>query len=225
MTDSWSATVTSVRLPQIAEVTEISKPVDDAIVGPQSIVLDAEALSALASGERRMQPWAEVARRTDSIFYASAATLVGITDGSSRDARIRQVAKLVRLVDVDDAIGYRARRIACRSRTPSQEATRHHGRRDRRRHRVRPRGTCRRGHVRPGRSRAVAHRHRRAGAHLARGSEVFDPWVTRMRHSAGGNRVEHLAGADGPLWSTTPSSVAAPREIEATSPLPRCYCS
>lgn len=78
------------------------------IVRPQSILLDAEALSALASGERAMQAWAEVARRTDSIFYASAATLAEVTDGTSRDARIRQVAKLVRLVDVDDALGYRA---------------------------------------------------------------------------------------------------------------------
>ncbi|MFC6704836.1 type II toxin-antitoxin system VapC family toxin [Flexivirga alba] len=78
------------------------------IVRPQSILLDAEALSALALGERRRRAWAEVARRTDSIFYASTATLAEVADGTSRDARIRRVAKLVRLVEVDDAIGYRA---------------------------------------------------------------------------------------------------------------------
>lgn len=224
MTDSWSATVTSVRLPQIAEVTEISKPVDDAIVGPQSIVLDAEALSALASGERRMQPWAEVARRTDSIFYASAATLVGITDGSSRDARIRQVAKLVRLVDVDDAIGYRAGALragpARRRRKPRDITV----------------------------DAIVA----ATASGLAAPAVVVtsDPgdlallltdtdvpvltWPGARRFStrgspgcgvAGGGRVDHLAGADGPLWATTPSSVEAAHEIEATPPLARCYCS
>ena len=36
------------------------------IVRPQAILLDAQALSALAEGERRMQAWATVARRTDS---------------------------------------------------------------------------------------------------------------------------------------------------------------
>lgn len=79
------------------------------IVRPQSILLDAEALSALAHGERRMQAWAEVARRTDSILYASTATLAEVTDGSARDAYVRRLTKgAVRLVDVDDAIGYGA---------------------------------------------------------------------------------------------------------------------
>lgn len=78
------------------------------IVRPQSIVLDADALSALAGSERRIQAWAEVARRTDSIFYASTATLAEVTDGSPRDARVRRAAKAVRLVEVTEAIGYRA---------------------------------------------------------------------------------------------------------------------
>lgn len=78
------------------------------IVQPHSILLDAEALSALALGERRMQAWAEVARRTDSVLYASTATLAEVADGTARDARIRHVGKAVRLIDVDAAIGYRA---------------------------------------------------------------------------------------------------------------------
>lgn len=79
------------------------------IVRPQSILLDAEALSALARGERRMQAWAEVARRTDSVLYASTVTLAEVTDGTPRDAQVRQAARsLVRLVDVDPAVGYQA---------------------------------------------------------------------------------------------------------------------
>lgn len=78
------------------------------IVRPHSLLLDSEALSALALGERRMQAWAEVARRTDSILYASTVTLAETTDGSPRDSRVRLAAKAVRLVPVSDDIGYRA---------------------------------------------------------------------------------------------------------------------
>jgi predicted nucleic acid-binding protein len=76
------------------------------IVRPQSILLDAEALSALARGEKRMQAWLEAARRTDSVLYASTATLAEVTDGTSRDARVRQVAEAIRLVEVTEDIGY-----------------------------------------------------------------------------------------------------------------------
>lgn len=78
------------------------------IVRPQSILLDAEALSALARGEKRMQAWLEAARRTDSVLYASTATLAEVTDGTSRDARVRQVAEAIRLVEVTEDIGYTA---------------------------------------------------------------------------------------------------------------------
>lgn len=78
------------------------------IVRPHSILLDAEAMSALALGERRMQAWGEVARRTDSTLFASALTLAEVTDGTVRDSRVRQIAKAVRLVEVSTAIGYRA---------------------------------------------------------------------------------------------------------------------
>ncbi len=85
------------------------------IVRPQSILLDAEALSGLARGERRMHAWAEVARRTDSILYACTVTLAEVTDGSPRDARVRQTVKAVRLVDVTDGIGYRAGALRSRA--------------------------------------------------------------------------------------------------------------
>lgn len=78
------------------------------ITHPHSLLLDSEALSALALGDRRMQVWAEVARRTDSILYASTVTLAETTDGSPRDNRVRQAAKAIRLIPVSDDIGYRA---------------------------------------------------------------------------------------------------------------------
>ena len=97
------------------------------IVRPRSILLDAEALSALARRERRMHAWAEVARRTDSILYASTATLSEITDGTSADARLRHTVKsLVRLVDVTEQIGYRAgplRTQAAKARRKARDLT------------------------------------------------------------------------------------------------------
>lgn len=78
------------------------------ITRPHSILLDAGALSALAASERRLQAWATVARRTDSVLYSSTVTLAETTDGSARDALVRRAAKAVRLVPVSDAIGYRA---------------------------------------------------------------------------------------------------------------------
>ena len=96
------------------------------MIGPRSILLDAEALSALARGDRRMHARAEVARRTDSILYASAATLAEVTDGSPRDAQVRRVAKALRVVDVDADIGFRAgelRSQAARGRRKSRDLT------------------------------------------------------------------------------------------------------
>ena len=78
------------------------------IVRPHSILLDAEAFSALGDGDRRMQAWAAVARRTDSVLHASTVTLTEITDGTPRDVRVRCAAKAVRLHEVTEDIGYRA---------------------------------------------------------------------------------------------------------------------
>lgn len=81
------------------------------IVGPHSIVLDAEALSALADDGRQMQAWATVARRTDSTLHTSAVTLAETTDGSARDARVRRAAKALRVEEVTEEIGYTAGRL------------------------------------------------------------------------------------------------------------------
>jgi predicted nucleic acid-binding protein len=72
------------------------------------MLLDSEALSALAADDRRMQPWVAFARRTDSTLHASTVTLAEVTDGSSRDANVHRVAKALRIEDVTTAIGYRA---------------------------------------------------------------------------------------------------------------------
>jgi predicted nucleic acid-binding protein len=78
------------------------------IVRPHSILLDAQALSALAADDRRMQAWATVVHRTDSTLHASTVTLVEATDGSPRDANVRRVSKAIRLEPVSETIGYRA---------------------------------------------------------------------------------------------------------------------
>lgn len=81
------------------------------IVRPHSILLDGEALSALATDARSMQAWATVARRTDSTLYASTVTLAEVADGTARDANIRRVAKAIRLTEVTEEIGYHAGRL------------------------------------------------------------------------------------------------------------------
>lgn len=96
------------------------------IVRPHSILLDAEALSALARDSRSMHAWATFAKRSDSVIYASCLTLAEITDGTARDAAVRRAVKAVRLVDVDPEIGYRAgqlRAIAAGSRRKPQDLT------------------------------------------------------------------------------------------------------
>lgn len=82
-----------------------------AIAVPHSILLDAEALSALADGEHRIQVWAAVARRTDSTLFASTLTLVEAARGGSRDARVRLALKALTLVPVTESIGFDAGRL------------------------------------------------------------------------------------------------------------------
>lgn len=78
------------------------------IVRPHSMLLDAEALSALARDDRSMQAWATFAKRSDSIIYASCLTLVEVTDGTARDVAVRRAVKAVRLIEVNAEIGFRA---------------------------------------------------------------------------------------------------------------------
>jgi len=81
------------------------------IARPHSVLLDAEALSALARDDRSMQAWATFAKRSDSVIYASCLTLAEATDGSARDVAVRRAVKAVRLVDVGPEIGYSAGRL------------------------------------------------------------------------------------------------------------------
>lgn len=78
------------------------------IVRPNTVLLDAEALSALARDDRSMQAWATFARRSDSVVYASCLTFAEVTDGTARYASVRRAVKAVRLVDVGPQIGFRA---------------------------------------------------------------------------------------------------------------------
>jgi predicted nucleic acid-binding protein len=97
-----------------------------AIVRPHSILLDSEALSALAADDRRLLPWVAIARRTDSPLHASTVTLAEVTDGGSRDANVRRVVKAIRLQDVTPEIGYHAgalRAAASSSRRKPRDLT------------------------------------------------------------------------------------------------------
>ena len=96
------------------------------IVRPYSIALDSEALSALSLRDPQIRLWAEMARRTDSVLYASAATLAEVADGTPRDARIRIAVKAVRVVPVTTEIGFRAgslRSTAAPSRRKRRDLT------------------------------------------------------------------------------------------------------
>ena len=96
------------------------------IVRPHSILLDAEALSALARGDRSMQAWATFAKRSDSVIHASCLALAEVTDGTARDVAVRRAVKAVRLVGVEPEIGYRAgqlRAAAAGSRRKHRDLT------------------------------------------------------------------------------------------------------
>lgn len=81
------------------------------IIRPHRFVLDAEAFSALAAGNRAIQPWLEMVRRTDSTLWISSLTLAETSDGTARDVAIRRAIKAVRRVPVDDEIGFVAGRL------------------------------------------------------------------------------------------------------------------
>lgn len=85
------------------------------IARPHSLVLDSEALSALATGQRSMYAWATLARRTDSVLHASTITLAEITDGTARDAQVHRAANALRLEDVTSQIGYMAGSLRARA--------------------------------------------------------------------------------------------------------------
>ena len=96
------------------------------IVRPHSILLDAEALSALARDDRRLQAWATFAKRSDSVIYVSCLTLAEASDGTAREVAVRRAVKAVRLVDVGPDLGFRAgqlRATASASRRKRRDLT------------------------------------------------------------------------------------------------------
>lgn len=84
---------------------------------PHSLLLDAEALSALAVNSRTMQAWATLAHRTDSTLHASTLTLAEVTDGGARDAGVRRVAKALHLHPVTEEIACLAGRLRAAAAT------------------------------------------------------------------------------------------------------------
>ncbi|MFT4010966.1 MAG: hypothetical protein QM655_13100 [Nocardioidaceae bacterium] len=96
------------------------------IVVPHAFLLDAEALTALVEERKVIQPWLEVARRTDSTLHISSLTLTEVTDGSARDASVRRVIKALRTVEVHDDIAFSAgqlRAMAAPSRRKKRDLT------------------------------------------------------------------------------------------------------
>lgn len=87
------------------------------IASPHSILLDSEALALIAADAASAQAWTAVALRTDSVLYASAATLAEVTDGSGRDALIRRACAFVRIVPVVADIGFQAGRLRAAATT------------------------------------------------------------------------------------------------------------
>jgi predicted nucleic acid-binding protein len=80
-------------------------------VRARSIVLDAEALSALALGTSEMLRWAAWARQTSSMLHISTATLAEVITGIPRDAKLHRIVGVIERVDVTDEIGRRAGRM------------------------------------------------------------------------------------------------------------------
>ncbi|MFT4187104.1 MAG: PIN domain-containing protein [Aeromicrobium sp.] len=76
----------------------------------RSFLLDSSAVSGIARREKAMTPWLRVFHDHDAALYVSAATLVEVADGTPNDARLRHVLKAMRVVEVDEAIGFEAGR-------------------------------------------------------------------------------------------------------------------
>jgi predicted nucleic acid-binding protein len=81
-----------------------------------SLLLDASALSSLASNEPAIQPWLAVVASQQAVMSVSAATLAECVDGSARDAAVHRVVSVeARCEAVTDAIGYEAGRLRARA--------------------------------------------------------------------------------------------------------------
>lgn len=81
------------------------------VYAPQSVLLDAQARARLAARARSIQGWATVVERSSSTLWSSTLTLTEVTDGSERDARVRQAVKAIRLHPVTPEIAYLGGRL------------------------------------------------------------------------------------------------------------------
>jgi predicted nucleic acid-binding protein len=86
-------------------------------MAPRSILLDAQALSALAADGAQMRDWAAYARAVAADLYVSAITLAETTDGTARDANVRRALKAMIDKAVTTDIGYRAGALRAKAAT------------------------------------------------------------------------------------------------------------
>jgi len=92
------------------------------------IVLDAEAVSLLASADRAMYSWAQLAHDTDAVLRTSSLTLTETTDGTPRAARVHNALRIfaVRTIEVTDDIAVTAGRLraqAAKTRRKARDLT------------------------------------------------------------------------------------------------------
>lgn len=93
---------------------------------PRTLVLDAEALSALAQHRSGMAERLEAARRGDHRVVIPAVVIAEVMTGGAGDARVWRVLRRIPVVDVDAAIAARAgalRSTAERTRRKKRDLT------------------------------------------------------------------------------------------------------
>ena len=58
-----------------------------------SVLLDSQALTALAQKAPALQPWTQLVKSGRARYFVSTITLTESTDGSARDASVRRIVK------------------------------------------------------------------------------------------------------------------------------------
>ncbi|GAB7007087.1 hypothetical protein JCM18899A_45600 [Nocardioides sp. AN3] len=85
-----------------------------------TVVLDATALASTAAEDRISLEWVKAALRADRPLCISAVTIAEVTDGSSRDTRVRRLVNQVTVHDVTPAIAHAAGAMRARVRRRKQ---------------------------------------------------------------------------------------------------------
>lgn len=89
-------------------------------MGGRTVVLDASALTAAATGTGPLRNWFAAALEAERLPVVSAITLTEVTDGSARDARIRRIARRLRVLEVTEDTAYAAGAMRARVRRREQ---------------------------------------------------------------------------------------------------------